>query len=240
MTNARQKKTETGPDKKDESCAKTIKFVQPCDTQQAIAIQRELRDQVIIENNFGNIRIVAGVDVSYDIKSDLTRAYIVLFDVQTRDIIMSVRAITPTLFPYIPGLLSFREIPALLEAFSCLPIQPDLLMVDGQGVAHPRRLGIASHLGVLLDLPAIGVAKKRLCGKHDDVGAEKGNHAPLIHKKEVIGTVLRSKEKCNPLFISAGHRIDQDTALAITTDWITRYRLPEPTRIADQISKWPV
>lgn len=240
MTNARQKKTETGPVKKAASYARTIKFTQPHDASDAIVIQQDLRDHVILDNDFGEIRIIAGVDVSYDIKTDLTRAYIVLFDAYSRDMIASTRAITPTVFPYIPGLLSFREIPALLEAFACLPLQPDLLMVDGQGVAHPRRLGIASHLGVLLDLPAIGVAKKRLCGRHEEIGPAKGDYAPLVHKGEIIGTVLRSKERCNPLFISPGHRIDQSTALAITQDWITRYRLPEPTRIADQISKWPV
>lgn len=219
---------------------KAIEFVTPRDAHDAVAIQQALRERVILENRFDDIHIMAGVDVSYDIADNLTRAYIVLFDAQSREMIMSVRAIAPTVFPYIPGLLSFREIPALLEAFACLPVRPDLLMVDGQGVAHPRRLGIAAHLGVLLDLPAIGVAKKRLCGKHDAPGAHKGDHVPLIHKGETIGTVLRSKEKCNPLFISAGHRIDQQTAFTIAQDWITRYRLPEPTRIADQISKWPV
>lgn len=199
-----------------------------------------MRGRVVLENRFGAIDIVAGADVSYDTATGLTRAYIVLFDAHSREMMVSARAITPTVFPYVPGLLSFREIPALLDAFACLPVRPDLLMVDGQGVAHPRRLGIAAHLGVLLDLPAIGIAKKRLCGKHDDVGTHKGDHTPLIHKGETIGTVLRSKEKCNPLFVSAGHRINQQTALAVTQDWITHYRLPEPTRIADRISKWPV
>lgn len=240
MTSARLKKTATGHGKKAGSCAKIINVTPPHGAGDAIAIQNELREQVILENQFDEIKILAGVDVSYDIKADLTHAYIVLFDAYNREMIASARAVTPTIFPYIPGLLSFREIPALLEAFSCLPVQPDLLMVDGQGIAHPRRFGIASHLGVLLDLPAIGVAKKRLCGKHDEIGPHKGDHIPLIHKGEAIGTVLRSKEKCNPLFISAGHRIDQATALTITQDWITHYRLPEPTRIADKISKWPV
>ena len=212
----------------------------PRDAQDAVSIQQSLRRKVILENQFGAIDLLAGVDVSYDIATDLTRAYIVLFDAHTREIVQSVRAVTPTVFPYIPGLLSFREIPALLEAFSCLDVRPDMLMVDGQGIAHPRRLGIAAHLGVLLDIPAIGVAKKRLCGKYDEPAAVKGSASPLIDKGERIGTVLRSKERCNPLFISAGHRIDQDTALAITQSWVTTYRLPEPTRIADRISKWPV
>lgn len=199
-----------------------------------------MRQRVITSNQFDEIRFLAGVDVSYDIATDLTRAYIVLFNARTHDIMQTVRAITPTVFPYIPGLLSFREIPALLDAFACLDVRPDMLMVDGQGVAHPRRLGIAAHLGVLLDMPAIGVAKKRLCGKYDEPGDEKGSASLLMDKGERIGTVLRSKARCTPLFISAGHRIDQDTALEITQDWITTYRLPEPTRIADQISKWPV
>lgn len=215
-------------------------FVQPRDAADAIAIQQDLRRQVILENQFNKIQTLAGVDVSYDIATDLTRAYIVLFDAKNREIIKSVRAIAPTTFPYVPGLLSFREIPALLEAFSCLDEKPDMLMVDGQGVAHPRRLGIAAHLGVLLDVPAIGVAKKRLCGRHQELGSEKNTVTPLMDKDEIIGHVLRSKEKCNPLFISAGHRIDQVTALAFVKDWMGKYRLPEPTRIADQISKWPV
>lgn len=226
---------------KDASCAKTTaKIVWPQTASEAIAIQQTLRQQVNLTNQFEPLNILAGVDVSYDIHTDLTRAYIALFDVHNRELIASVRAIAPTTFPYIPGLLSFREIPALLEAFACLPYQPDLLMVDGQGVAHPRRLGIAAHLGVLLDIPAIGVAKSRLCGRHSAIGPDKGAVAPLIDKNEIIGSVLRSKDNCNPLFISAGHRIDHETALTITQDWLGKYRLPEPTRIADQISKWPV
>jgi deoxyribonuclease V len=150
----------------------------------------------------------------------------------------SVIAYEKTDFPYISGLLAFREIPAILKALSCLQEQPDLLMVDGQGVSHPRRMGIAAHLGVVTDLPSIGVAKSRLTGKHEEIRSEKPAQTPLMDKGEHIGTVICSKDKCNPLYISAGHRITHATALAITQHCLRGYRLPEPTRIADQISKW--
>ncbi|MDB5478345.1 MAG: endonuclease [Alphaproteobacteria bacterium] len=203
----------------------------------AVIVQNELRHRVRVENDFGTIKIIAGVDVSYNLKTNLTRAFIVLLDFATLQMQASVRAVLPTAFPYIPGFLSFREIPAILEAMKLLPISPDLLMVDGQGIAHPRGLGIAAHLGVLTGLPAIGVAKSRLVGWNKEPGTQKGDHTPLLHKGARIGTVLRSKEKVKPLFISPGHRVDQDTALEITRQCLTKYRLPEPTRLADKLSK---
>lgn len=237
----------TGTAKKEEYCATitdvppaSALFPAPADAAAAIALQQELRKQVRLENEFGPIDTLAGVDVGFDIVNNNTRACIALFDANTRELIGSARAVVPTVFPYIPGLLSFREIPALLEAFAALPRMPDMLMVDGQGVAHPRRLGIAAHLGVILDIPSLGVAKKKLCGAFTPPDEIKGAHTPLTHRGELIGNVLRSKIKCNPLFISAGHRMEQDTALRIAREWLTTYRLPEPTRIADQMSKWPV
>ena len=143
----------------------------------------------------------------------------------------------PTGFPYIPGLLSFRELPVVLKALQQLSELPDLLMVDGQGIAHPRRLGIAAHLGIMLDWPAIGVAKSRLTGKYNEPGNRKGDQSPLLDKNEKIGTVLRSKDNTAPLFISPGHRMSQETALEFTLQCLVKHRLPEPTRIADKISK---
>ncbi len=200
-------------------------------------MQQELRGKVRLGNDFGTIKTIAGVDVSYDIKNDLSRAFIVLMSPRDLKPIYSVKAELPTPFPYIPGLLSFRELPVILKALALLEETPDLLMVDGQGIAHPRRLGIAAHLGVLTDLPAVGVAKSRLIGEYREPGPLKGERSPLTDKGERIGTVLRSKDNTLPLFISPGHRVDLATAVGMVEQCLTRYRLPEPTRIADKLSK---
>jgi deoxyribonuclease V len=211
---------------------------QPPQVADAIATQKKLYQQVRLNDDFGIVKTIAGVDVGYDLKRELTKAVVAVLDFETLELQTSVIAYAATDFPYISGLLAFREIPAILKALDCLPIKPDILMVDGQGIAHPRRLGIAAHLGVLTGLPAIGVAKSRLCGKHSTLSQEKFARTPLTDKGEIIGTVLQSKERCNPLYISAGHRIDQKSALELTLKCFKGYRLPEPTRIADQISKW--
>jgi len=215
------------------------KFTLPDSPAEAVLMQQELRGRVTLESVFddiSDIKTIAGVDVSHD-KSDISHAAIVLLVMPSFVVLESLRVSAPTEFPYVPGLLSFREIPVILEALSRLKITPDLLMVDGQGIAHPRRLGIAAHLGVVTDLPAVGVAKSRLTGKYDSPGLDKGSYSPLTSGTERIGTVLRSKVKCLPLFISPGHKIDQEQALAITLKCLTRYRLPEPTRLADKLSK---
>lgn len=204
---------------------------------EATRVQNELRNRVRLKDDFPPLKIIAGVDVSYDIKSNLTHAFIVLVDAETLQPIADVQAQSNTDFPYIPGFLSFREIPTILLALKKLPQQPDLLMVDGQGIAHPRRLGIAAHLGVLTDMPSIGVAKSKLTGTYKEPDLFKGAHSLLMNKRERLGTVLRSKDNVKPLFISAGHRISQDTALDITISCLTKYRLPEPTRLADKLSK---
>lgn len=207
----------------------------------AIALQNDLRTRVRIEDDFGgigSIKTIAGVDVGYDLQRELTKAVVAVLDYPSLELRESVIAYEKTDFPYISGLLAFREIPAILKALSCLKDAPDLLMVDGHGVSHPRRMGIAAHLGVVTNLPAIGVAKTRLTGKHDLVAEDKLSQAPLTDKGETIGTVFRSKQRCNPLYIAAGHRISHQSALDITKRCITTYRLPEPTRVADQISKW--
>lgn len=210
----------------------------PPNIRTAVEEQRRLAADVRLEDDFGPLRFIAGIDVGYDLKRELTKAVVAVLQYPSLELQTSVIAYAPTNFPYISGLLAFREVPAILNALECLPEKPDLLMVDGQGVAHPRRLGIAAHLGVVTRLPAIGVGKSRLCGKHVDIAPEKFSTAALTDKNEWIGTVLRSKEKCNPLYISAGHRIRQQSALEITLSCFRGYRLPEPTRIADQISKW--
>lgn len=209
----------------------------PKNVTDATRVQIELRQSTRLENDFDPIRTIAGIDVSYDIKTNLTRAFVVLLDYDTLQVKTSVKAQLPTDFPYIPGFLSFREIPAILEALKLLPEMPQMLMVDGHGVAHPRRLGIAAHLCTLLDVPGIGVAKKKLKGSYQEPDLFKGAHSILFDKRERIGTVLRSRDNVKPLFISPGHRVSQDTALEIVRHCLTKYRLPEPTRLADKLSK---
>lgn len=209
----------------------------PTNAKEAILIQKELMEKVSLYNQFDRIEYIAGIDCSYDIKSNLSFAIIVIMKLNELSPLEIVRAELPTSFPYIPGLLSFRELPVILAAFQQLQIQPDLLMIDGQGIAHPRRLGIAAHLGVLLDIPSIGVAKSKLTGTYKEPDITKGSQSELADKGVRIGTVLRSKDKVKPLFISPGHRMTQETAVALVTQCLTKYRLPEPTRIADKISK---
>lgn len=209
----------------------------PTNATEAIAIQKKLRNDVQIYDDFTKIEYIAGIDCSYDIKSKLSFAIIVIMKLGELAPIEIVRAELPTGFPYVPGLLSFREIPVILAAFNQLKIQPDLLMVDGHGIAHPRRLGIAAHLGVLLDIPSIGVAKSKLTGHYKEPNLTKGSWNVLTDKGIKIGTVLRSKDNVKPLFISPGHRIGQETAVELVLQCLTKYRLPEPTRIADKISK---
>ena len=214
-----------------------LDFPTPQNGREARAIQQALREKLRIENDFGTLDTVAGIDVGYNLKTGMSRASIVVMPFDTLEAAEQLVVEVPTAFPYIPGLLSFREIPAILAALAQLKSMPDLLMVDGQGIAHPRRMGIAAHLGVLLDMPAIGVAKSRLVGDYVEPGMEKGAATSLTDKDELIGTVLRSKDKVKPLFISPGHRVDVPTALAVTLRCLTRYRLPEPTRVADKFSK---
>lgn len=213
------------------------KITWPATAREAVPIQNELRAHVRIADDYGTITTIAGVDCSYDRAANTTRAVIALIDFASLKPLTSFIADVETAFPYVPGFLSFREIPAILAALSRLDAPPGLLMVDGQGIAHPRRLGIAAHLGALLDLPAIGVAKSRLTGTHEEPGPLRGSHTPLHDKGEIIGTVLRSRDHTAPLYISPGHRVGVEAALAITLRCLTRYRLPEPTRIADKISK---
>lgn len=209
----------------------------PSDAAEAIAIQQALRSRVVLSNDHGALKTIVGIDVGYDPARNISHAAIVRMEMEDLRPIESIRAELPTEFPYIPGLLSFREIPVILSALGKLQSPPDLLMVDGQGIAHPRRLGIAAHLGVLLDLPAVGIAKSRLTGAYHPPAEAKGSQSPLTDKGERIGTVLRSKQGCLPLFISPGHRMDQETAVALALRCLTRYRLPEPTRLADKLSK---
>lgn len=208
----------------------------PTTPQDAIALQRQLRDQVVLQDDFGTVRIIGGTDVGFEDQGKITRAAIVTLQWPELTVLEQRLIRTPTTFPYVPGLLSFREIPALLRAFAQLEQVPDLILCDGQGIAHPRRLGIASHLGLLLNCPTIGVAKSRLVGTHADVPEERGHWTMLHDRTETIGAVLRTKPKVKPLYISPGHRISLGSAIAWVMHCSTRYRLPEPTRLADKLA----
>jgi deoxyribonuclease V len=200
--------------------------------------QRTLASSVIREDRFSEDppTLIGGADVGFEQGGEITRAAIVLLKYPSLELVEYQIARIATTMPYIPGFLSFREYPALLTAWEQLSRKPDLLFVDGHGISHPRRLGVASHFGLLVDVPTIGVAKKRLCGKFEPLSAEPGALAPLMDKHEQLGWVWRSKARCNPLFIATGHRVSQDSALA----WVQRctqgYRLPEPTRWADAVA----
>ncbi|SCB86929.1 Endonuclease V [Gilliamella intestini] len=205
--------------------------------EQLMQTQQALAKQVKCDDDFNaSINYVGGTDVGFEDNGKITRAAIVILRYPTFEVVEYHIARVETGFPYIPGYLSFREYPALLAAWQQVTQKPDLLFVDGQGVAHPRRLGIASHLGLLLDMPTIGVAKKRLCGQYEILPKQAGNVTPLQDKQEQIGWVLCSKNNCNPLFISTGHRVSQDSALNWVNLCLRGYRLPEPTRWADAIA----
>ncbi|QKJ88965.1 deoxyribonuclease V [Paramixta manurensis] len=181
-------------------------------------------------------RLIAGADVGFEQGGEVTRAALVILEYPSLTLIEHKVARIATTMPYIPGFLSFREYPALLAAWQMLEHQPDLLFVDGHGISHPRRLGVASHFGLLVDVPTIGVAKKRLCGKFEPLDAEPGALQPLNDKGEQLGWVWRSKKRCNPLFISTGHRVGMDSALHWVQQCMQGYRLPEPTRWADAVA----
>ncbi|WCE04496.1 deoxyribonuclease V [Pseudoxanthomonas sp. JBR18] len=203
----------------------------------ARALQETLATQVVLADQAPETpRTIAGFDVGFEDEGRITRAAAVLLDGQTLQLQASTIARVPTSMPYVPGLLSFRELPALLQALDDLPYAPDLVLVDGQGIAHPRRLGIAAHFGVVTGLPTIGVAKKPLCGRAEPPGPTPGDRSALIHRGEQIGWLLRSKLRCNPLVVSPGHRVSLGTALEWTLRLLRGYRLPEPTRLADRLA----
>jgi len=203
---------------------------------EAIAVQQQLRGEVEREDRLGTVRHVAGVDVGFEEGGRITRAAVAVLGYPSLELVDHAIFHTPTRFPYIPGLLSFREVPAVLGALEKLTVIPDLLLCDGQGIAHPRRCGIASHLGLLCGIPSIGVAKTRLIGEHVEPPNLRGEWVPLLDHGETIGAVLRSRPGVKPLFISIGHRISLATALGYVMACVTRYRLPETTRWAHRLA----
>lgn len=198
--------------------------------QEALRIQEELRGRVLLQRSFDRIGTVAGADVSFG--QDGVTAAVVVFDYEKLEVVAESVVRSSCSFPYIPGLLTFREGPVLIEAFQRLTHQPDVVIFDGQGVAHPRGIGIASHLGVLLNQPAIGCAKSPLVGEYAEPDVSKGSFSPLTVRGETVGAVVRTRQGVRPVFVSPGHLIDLTMAIEIVLGCCTRFRLPEPTRWA--------
>ncbi|MEM1053940.1 MAG: endonuclease V [Bacteroidota bacterium] len=203
--------------------------------KEAVEIQRRLAPLVReAPLDLEAVRTVAGLDVS--VRGDRVRAAVVVYDVQEAQVADQAIWEGPTPFPYVPGLLSFREVPAILPALDRLRIQPDVYMLDAHGRAHPRRFGLACHLGVLLDAPTLGVAKTILVGTHASLGEAKGSRAPLVHREETIGMALRTRERVKPVFVSVGHRVTLDDAADLALRLAIRFKLPQPTHLAHRLS----
>ncbi len=203
---------------------------------EARAIQQALRARVETRDLLPQIRHVAGVDVGFEEGGRVARAAVAVLGYHDLQPVDRSLARLPTRFPYVPGLLSFRELPAVLAAIGGLRVQPDVYLCDGQGLAHPRRFGIACHLGVLLDRPAIGVAKTRLTGTHAEPPPDRGGWAPLLDGDEVIGAVLRTRAGVKPVYVSVGHRVCLETAIRLVLACTCGYRLPQPTREAHRLA----
>ena len=209
--------------------------------EEAIALQDRLRPLVSHANTLtlDQIRAVAGVDAAYSEREDgkgRARAAVVVLSFPNLEVIEQTTAVVESIFPYVPGLLSFREGPVVLAALARLRTRPDVLLCDGQGYAHPRRFGLACHLGVYLGRPTLGCAKTRYIGAHEEPGPNHGDRAPLLDRDETIGMVVRTRANTKPVFVSIGHQMDLPTAVEVVLRCTRGYRLPEPTRLADQLA----
>ncbi len=202
-----------------------------------VALQERLRRRVVRRDDLDRVRLVAGIDVS--VRGDRSRAAVVVLDAKTLAPVEARTAERKTPFPYIPGLLSFREIPVILPAFRRLRARPDLAIVDGMGLAHPRRFGLACHLGVLLGLPTIGCGKSLFIGTHDEPARRRGSWEPLTHGGETVGAAVRTQDDVNVVYASIGHRVTLRTAIRWILRTATRFRLPEPIRAAHhEAGRW--
>jgi len=207
----------------------------PKNLDEAVKIQKLLRSKILLKDLFEKINLIGGVDVSY--KENRAKACVVVFSYPDLKFLEHKEEMCLVDFPYIPGFLSFREIPPLIKALEKLNNFPDLIMCDGQGIAHPRSMGIATHLGVLLDIPTIGVAKSKLVGSFKEPKDEKGSWEPMIYRNKVVGAVVRTKKGVKPLFVSPGHKISLKTAIEFVINTTTKYKTPEPIRMAHLYSK---
>ncbi len=213
--------------------------------QEAIKLQEKLRRRIILKKDFSEVKRIAGADISFSKKSNKAYAAVIIFSFPDNcrldeasearrqlEILEEQHTIGNPSFPYIPGLLTFREGPLLIEVFKKIKIEPDVIIFDGQGIAHPKRLGLATHMGILLDKPTIGCAKSRLIGNYQEPERKRDSYSFLREDNEVIGAVLRTKEDVSPVFISPGHKIDLKSSIEIVLKCLRGYRLPEPTRQA--------
>ncbi len=216
------------------TAAMELRDLHPWDVspREAIAIQRRLAAQVVREGEPRDVRRVAGADIAIDRERGRGIGAVVVLSYPELDVVEVAVEEAPLTFPYIPGLLSFREAPVLAAAFARIAGPIDLLLVDGQGLAHPRRFGLACHLGLLLDLPAIGCAKSILRGKHGPLDSKRGSWVPLEDKGEVVGAALRTRDGVNPIYVSIGHKVDLPSAIRWVLACGGGYRMPEPTRLA--------
>ena len=208
--------------------------------QEAINIQHQLRGKVILSDQLpAEIKLIAGVDVEYDKNSEAIAGAFVLLDYNTLEVVEVATHCMEVTFPYIPGLFSFREMPVLLEAWKKLTKHPDIIICDGQGRAHPRRFGLACHMGIVLDKPTLGCGKTKLFGQYEQLAPERGSICPLLAEDdgEHIGNALRTQPGINPVFVSVGHKISLDTATHLVLKMCTEYRLPETTRKADHYAR---
>ncbi|MGD8389210.1 MAG: deoxyribonuclease V [Desulfobacteraceae bacterium] len=203
--------------------------------KEAREIQNRIRPLVRVDGGPGDVRHIAGVDVSYDRVSGRQWAGVVVLAVPSLEPVEERWASTPIAFPYVPGLLSFREIPALMDPLEALEIEPDVVFCDGQGIAHPKGLGLAAHLGVLIGKPTIGCAKSRLVGEYAPVAERRGSTSPLRYRGRIVGAVVRTRTGVNPMFISPGFGLDLDTAIRLVLEYGGSYRVPTPTRLADRL-----
>lgn len=208
----------------------------PFDLRRAKEMQELMRSRVVLHDDLARLRRIAGIDIGFEDGGATTVAAVVVLSYPDLSLVETQVARLPTSVPYIPGYLSFRELPAARAAFSKLTQEVQLALVDGMGIAHPRRLGVASHLGLELGVPTIGVGKSKLIGVHAELPPEQGAEVPLLDRDERIGAVLRSKARCLPLYISSGHRVSLETAVGIVRSCLRGYRLPEPTRLADRLA----
>ncbi|MFG2292619.1 deoxyribonuclease V [Streptomyces sp. NPDC048603] len=212
----------------------------PADEAEARAIQDQLRSQVIFDEDGPavGLGLVAGVDVAYDDERDLVAAAAVVLDAATLDVVEEATAVGHVSFPYVPGLLAFRELPTVLAALDALTVTPDLVVCDGYGLAHPRRFGLACHLGVVTGLPAMGVAKNPFTFTYEEPGEQRGSTSPLLAPDGAeVGRAVRTQDGIKPVYVSVGHRVSLDSACAHALALSPRYRIPETTRLADSLCR---
>lgn len=201
--------------------------------REAMRLQQSWRGRVETRDRFGPLHYVAGADLAFDPETNLAFAGVIVYRLPELEEVERRMARRKLCFPYVPGLLSFRESPALLAAFARLQVEPDVILIDGHGMAHPRRFGIACHLGLLLDKPTIGCAKSILVGVAEEPGAPAGSMSPLIDQGETVGVALRTRDNVRPIYVTIGHRVSLESAVRIVSQCTDGFRIPKPTREAD-------